>query len=278
MKHHRITGAGNVSLHVIEAGPAHGRPILFIHGLSQCSLQWLRQLNSDLADDYRLVAMDLRGHGLSDKPREGYGDTRLWADDLCSVIQTLQLDHPILCGWSYGPLVILDYVRHYGEDAIGAIQFVGGVTKLGSEAAASVLTTEFLRLVPGFFASDVQESSHSLGDLLRLCFSSELQPEEFFLMLGWSLSVPPYVRQALLTRSIDNDDLLPKLHKPVLVTHGAADAVVKTAVLDRQMSHITAARVEVMETGHACFWDDAQRYNRALRSFAESLQGTAPLR
>ena len=147
MKHHRITGAGNTSLHVVETGAPAGRAILFIHGLSQCWLQWARQLNSDLADDYRLVAMDLRGHGQSDKPPEGYADARLWADDLRSVIQALQLDHPILCGWSYGPLVILDYVRHYGEDNIGGIQFVGGVTKLGSEAAVSVLSAEFLNLV-----------------------------------------------------------------------------------------------------------------------------------
>jgi len=65
-------------------------------------------MNSDLADDYRLVAMDLRGHGLSEKPREGYTDSRIWADDGNAVIRTLSLDHPILCGWSYGPLVILD--------------------------------------------------------------------------------------------------------------------------------------------------------------------------
>jgi pimeloyl-ACP methyl ester carboxylesterase len=43
----------------------------------------------------------------------------------------------VLCGWSYGALVILDYLRHYGEDRIGGVHFVGGVTKLGSDAAMS---------------------------------------------------------------------------------------------------------------------------------------------
>ena len=74
------------------------RPILFIHGFSQSWFCWNRQLTSDLADDHRLVAMDLRGHGLSDKPREGYTDSRLWADDVHAVTQALRLDHPILCG------------------------------------------------------------------------------------------------------------------------------------------------------------------------------------
>ena len=115
-------------------------------------------MSSDLADTFRLVAVDLRGHGLSAKPPEGYGDSKLWADDVHSVIRALNLDHPVLCGWSYGPLVILDYIRHYGEDDIRGANFIGGVTKLGSEDAASVLTADFLGLIPGFFSTDAQES------------------------------------------------------------------------------------------------------------------------
>ena len=141
-------------------------------------------MNSDLADDHRLVAMDMRGHGLSEKPREGYTDSKLWADDVNAVIQTLRLDHPILCGWSYGPLLILDYLRHYGENGIGGVHFVGGITKLGSEQAMSVLTPEFLNLVPGFFSTDVEESVRSLASLLRLCFVKEPAAEELYLMLG----------------------------------------------------------------------------------------------
>ena len=72
MKSHRITGGGGTELHVVETGNSSGRPILFIHGFSQCWLNWSRQLSSDLAEDYRLVAVDMRGHGLSDRPREGY--------------------------------------------------------------------------------------------------------------------------------------------------------------------------------------------------------------
>ena len=138
MKTHRIVGGGGTPLHLIETGNSQGRPILFIHGFSQCWLAWSRQLKSDLADDYRLIAMDLRGHGLSDKPHDGYSESRLWADDVDAAIKALNLDHPILCGWSYGPLIILDYIRHYGEDAIAGVNFVGGITKLGSDEAVSL--------------------------------------------------------------------------------------------------------------------------------------------
>ena len=162
MKSHKVTGGGGVQLHVVEAGNPAGRPILFIHGFSQCWLAWSRQMNSDLADNYRLVAMDLRGHGLSDKPRDGYADSRLWAEDVNAVIQALDLYQPVLCGWSYGPLVILDYLRHHGEDGIGGVSLVCGITKLGTDEAMSVITPEFLSLAAGFFGTDVEESVRSL--------------------------------------------------------------------------------------------------------------------
>ena len=124
----------------------------------------------------------------------------MWADDVNAVIETLGLDNPVLCGWSYGPLVILDYIRHYGEERVGGLHFVGsGGTKLGNEEALAALTPEFLGLVPGFFSSDVNESVRSLDGLLRLCFSREPAIEDLYLMLGYNVSVPPYVRQALLS-------------------------------------------------------------------------------
>lgn len=228
-------------------------------------------MRSDLADDYRLIAMDMRGHGLSDKPHEGYTDSKLWADDVNAAIQALNLDHPILCGWSYGPLVILDYIRHYGEGDIGGINFIGGVTKLGSDAAAAVLTPEFLSLLPDFFATGVEESVRGLGSLLRLCFARELSAEDKYLMLGYNLSVPPYVRQAMFSRSFDNDGLLPRIRKPVLITHGANDAVVKPDAVELHKASLAHAQIQVMaNVGHAAFWDDAAGFNQRLRVFAQA--------
>jgi non-heme chloroperoxidase len=271
MKTHAITGGGGIRLHAVETGNPKGRPILFLHGFSQCWMSWRRQLESDLADRFRLVALDLRGHGLSEKPRDAYGDSRLWADDVHAVIRGLDLDRPILVGWSYGPLVILDYIRHYGEERIGGSVWVGGVTKLGSEEAASVLGAEFLGLVPGFFSAESEESARALGSLLSLCIKSELVPSDRYLMLGYSLSVPPYVRQALFSRAIDNDDLLPQLRKPVLVSHGADDVVVSPSVIEKQMAGIPRRQVSLIpNAGHAVFWDDSPAFNRSLREFAES--------
>jgi len=276
MKHHTITGGGGVQLHVVEAGDPGGRPILFIHGFSQCWLAWSRQLNSDLASRYRLVAMDMRGHGLSGKPRDGYADSRVWADDVDAVIRALKLERPVVCGWSYGSLVILDYIRHHGEEALGGMTLVSAITKLGSEEANSVITPEFLSNVPGCFAAEVGESARSLEAMLRLCLVQEPSAEELYLMLGYNLSVPPYVRQALFSRSFDNDDLLPKIRKPVLIVHGAQDAIVKPAAVDQHKAGLAHARVEMMPgVGHAPFWEDAAAFNGHLRTFCERLEEVA---
>jgi pimeloyl-ACP methyl ester carboxylesterase len=216
--------------------------------------------------------MDMRGHGLSEKPCQGYDDAKLWADDVDAVMLALRLDQPVLCGWSYGALVILDYVRHHGEGGIAGINLVDGITKLGTEAAMSVISPEMLGLVPGLFATDAEESARSLTSLLRLCFAREPSADELYLMLGYNVAVPPYVRQALFSRSFDNDDLLPKLRKPVLLTHGARDAIVSPAAVDQHKAGIAHAQVRVMaNAGHAPFWEDAPTFNQQLRTFCEAL-------
>ena len=272
MKHHTIIGGGGARLHLVEAGDSRGPSILFLHGCSQSWLTWDRQLRSELVRRHRLVAMDLRGHGSSDRPPDGYGDSRLWAADIDAAIRELELDQPILCGWSYGPLVILDYIRHYGEERIGGIHLVGAVTKLGTDAAAAAISTEFLALLPRLFSSDVGEGVSGLESLLHLCFAREPEAPDLYTMLGFGVSVPPSVRQALLTRVVDNDDLLPSIAKPVLITHGALDAVVRPEVVARHRAGLPHAEVDIMAgAGHAAFWDDAARFNQRLGAFRDEV-------
>jgi non-heme chloroperoxidase len=271
MKTHIIAGGGNVPIHVVETGDATRQPILFIHGFSQSCLSWVRQLRSDLATTHRVIAMDMRGHGLSGKPRDAYGDSKLWADDVNAVIRALELDRPILSGWSYGPLVILDYIRHYGDAALGGIQFVGGVTRLGSERALSVLRPAFLGLTSGFFSNDPDESTRSLESLIRLCIRSELSSCDLDLMMGCSTATPAYVRKALFSRAFHNDDLLAAIRTPVLITHGTEDAVVDPAVVEQHKAGMPHAQIHLAKgAGHAVFWDDAPGFNERLRQFSAS--------
>ena len=88
MKIHTIRGAGGVNLHVREYGKLTGIPILLIHGWSQSHLCWSKQYESTLNNEIRIVALDLRGHGMSDAPVqvEQYTDGDKWADDIAAVI------------------------------------------------------------------------------------------------------------------------------------------------------------------------------------------------
>jgi pimeloyl-ACP methyl ester carboxylesterase len=275
MKSHTIAGGGGTPIHVFETGDTSGFPILFIHGFSQGSLAWSRQLHSDLAEDFRLLAMDLRGHGQSGKPRDGYDDSKAWADDIHAIVDALQLKQPLLCCWSYG-FTLMDYLRHYGEAEIGGVHLVGTITKLGSEDALAVLTPEVLQAVPGLFTTDAAESARNLEAFIGLCFANPPAVEDLYLMLGYNMVVPPHVRQALFSRSVDNDDVLAKIRKPVLITHGAKDAIVKPAVVDCHRALVPHAEIDVMpNAGHAPFWEDAPAFNQRLRAFAHGLRRTA---
>jgi pimeloyl-ACP methyl ester carboxylesterase len=76
------------------------------------------------------------------------------------------------------------------------------------------------------------------------------------------------VRQALFSRVFDNDDLLPAIRTPVLITHGAADSIVRLSVVEQHRRAITHPQVDIMPgAGHAPFWDDATSFNRRLGTF-----------
>lgn len=220
------------------------------------------------------MAFDIRGHGESDKPStpESYTNSKLWADDVNAVITELHLDRPVLVGWSYAPLIILDYVRHYGESGISGMHFIGGITNLGTEEATQYLTPDILGLVPGFFSSDAIESSQSLRLLTDLFFANEPAIEDVYFMLGYETMVLPVVRQSLFSRVLDNDDILSTSNIPLLLTHGADDRIVFPAAAEQIASvHPDAELDQADDVGHAVFWEAPEEFNARLREFVTSV-------
>ena len=91
-------------------------------------------------------------------------------------------------------------------------------------------------------------------------------------MLGYNASVPPHVRQSLFTRTFDNDDLMRRIRTPILVIHGAEDAIVKPSIVEQHTACMPHAQLRVMpDAGHAPFWDDAPAFNQHLRVFCQNL-------
>ena len=230
-------------------------------------------MKSDLADTFRLVAVDIRGHGLSDKPGEGYGDSKLWADDIHAVINQLGLDSPLLTAWSYGGAVISDYIAHYGENEISGTHWVGAVCRLGEPLQVLVgVRDDFAAVAAGLFSDGVGESVAAMRRLIGLVVPSGLSPEEAYLFLGWNMAVPPYVRQGLLSRTLDNDAVVREMKKPMLLTWGEEDVVVSPRMRDHLA--MLAPHAEVSNypgAGHAPFWEAPERFNRELRKFREAI-------
>lgn len=270
---HKVAGGGGISLHVAETGNPHAPPILFLHGYSQCRLNWSKQLHSSLADGHRLVAMDLRGHGLSEKPQDAYGDGSLWAEDIAAVIETLRLERPVLVGWSYGGAVIADYLRHHGAAKIAGIGLVAAVTKLG-KPAGPFLGPDFAALIRDFFSEDYETGVGAMAALTSLCFAVEPEPDDFYRMLGYAVAVPPHVRSALFRRALDTDDLLPGLDCPVFLCHGSADRVILPAMSEHHKALMPWSTFSLHRgIGHAPFLENPARFNRELAQFVREANG-----
>jgi non-heme chloroperoxidase len=267
MKTHTVAGGGGLRVHVREWGNPSGPPILFIHGWSQNHLCWSRQFESLLADEFRLVAYDLRGHGMSDAPLEPehYTDGRLWADDVAAIIDKLGLDWPLLVGWSYGAFVICDYVRVYGQERIAAIEFVEGAVKLGESAFGTLIGPGFLDHFADATADDLPTNIAAMRAFLRACTAKPLPVEEFETALCWNLVVPARVRANLAAREIDDDDVLEALKVPVLVVHGLADNVVLPAMAEHILATCPTAQASWYDgVGHAPHLEEPDRFNREL--------------
>jgi non-heme chloroperoxidase len=272
MKAHTVAGGDGIDLHVEETGNENGRPILFIHGYSQSRLSWGEQINSELGDDFRLVAMDNRGHGNSEKPRDAYGDSELWANDVQGVIDSLDLDDPVLVGWSYGGLIIADYLATYGEEGIAGINLAGAISKYGTEDANAVIGEKFLELIPGFESTDAEESVEALEKVVRRVPHGDLAPQELYFILGFNIIVPPYAREGLHSRTVTHDDLLANLETPVLITHGKEDIIALPAAAEEHEERIPNTQTSFYpDVGHAPFYENPERFNRELREFVAEL-------
>jgi non-heme chloroperoxidase len=276
MQVHTVAGGGGLQLHVREWGKADGPPILFIHGWSQNHLCWDKQYESALRDEFRLVAFDLRGHGMSQAPAgpEHYTDDGLWADDLAAIIGRLGLERAVLVGWSYGAFVICDYIRAYGQDGVAAINFVEGAVKMGEAAFGTLIGPAFLDHFVDATADDLPANIRGMRGFVRACLAKPVAAEDFETALCWNMAVAPQVRASLGARQIDDDDVLRALEVPLLVTHGRSDTVVLPAMAEHVLATCPTAEASWYDgVGHVPHLEEPGRFNRELAALARRVRG-----
>jgi non-heme chloroperoxidase len=150
-RQHRVRTPDGVEVAAYEYGNPQGAAILFIHGYMQAALSWDRQTRDpDLAREFRMVAYDIRGHGMSAKP-EGDGfckPGKAWADEVKAVIDALGLRRPVLVGWSYGGRIMGDYLAEHGGGAISAMDWVGATSSAAVGTMGRTLRAAAIRRPP----------------------------------------------------------------------------------------------------------------------------------
>jgi pimeloyl-ACP methyl ester carboxylesterase len=248
-----------------EWGNSDGPTVLLIHGLMQCHMIWQAQLESDLADEFRLIAIDVRGHGQSDKPANlsAYQDGRHWADDIAAVIKKLDLDKPVLVSLSYGGLIILDYCLRHGCGNISGINFVDAMVRKMGESELS--TPAMAEIGPGFLSEKLPTRIAAVRAGIRASTANRVDQDIFETWLAFSMLVPRHVLHGMLGRQLDFDLVLDSLSVPALVTHGTADAVIPMAMAEYAIAHIPEAELSIYQgLGHSTCFEDSARFNREL--------------
>ena len=110
----------NVRLYYKDWGPKDGPVVTFSHGWPLSSDSWESQMIFLAAKGYRVVAHDRRGHGRSSQPWDG-NDMDHYADDLATVINTLDLKDVTLVGFSTGGGEVARYIGRHGTRRVNVM-------------------------------------------------------------------------------------------------------------------------------------------------------------
>jgi len=264
-----IATPDGVAISAREWGNRDGPPIVFIHGLAQSHLSFLPQLASGLAEKYRLLAYDLRGHGESAKPRDVgyYNDGKRWADELAAVIERTGAEKPILVGWSLGGRVLRAYLMHHGDRALSGLHFVA-TRPFEDPAVIAPASRANIEGRPDTLAGRID--AHIA--FLRACYHRQPAEDDFAVALAYNVIMPQEIREAIGTWATGVDATRAALHAvrvPTLIAHGRDDALILPAAAEMTAAAIEGSTISWYDDcGHSPFVEHAERFNRELDAFA----------
>ena len=253
-----VSAPDGVRLAVHDAGPPDAPCVLMIHGISQSHLAFSRQLRGSLADRYRVVAFDLRGHGRSDKPAEGYEQAEVWADDVATVIAGMGLVRPIIVGWSFGMVAALDFVSRYGDDGLGGALLLAGPLMMDPVVAPGIIGPGFRDAVAGLVSDDLAEAVVGITRFVENAASGSMSEQALYRAIGYNILVPAHVRRGMFSRSFDHRTTAAALRVPAIYAVGEHDRIIPPEVLAQADGLGIDARV-LRCAGHHWFEDEPER-------------------
>jgi len=239
----RISSDPLVRLSAIDVSPASPRrTIVFIHGFGGKAEQWQYQMQK-FAMDNRVVALDMRGHGLSDKPSTGYDMPRIQAD-LETALTQLKVSTPfVLVGHSFGGAVVTDYALNHPDhiEKLIIIATAGEfklnpLFKLGLNLPSSVL-----RLIGPFTRKWLHAPPHALREFYH---------KNMAVWNGW--------------------EKFSQLTVPTQVIRGHRDIVFDRPLFEKVAGSIPGAvDVDIDVSGHMVMLERRETVDRAIAGFLD---------
>jgi non-heme chloroperoxidase len=270
-----VRTSDGVRLNVLEAG--RGRPLVLIPGWSQTAAQFRHQLEG-LSNRYRVIAIDMRGHGDSDKPAHGYRIQRL-AKDVRDALHGLDVQDATILGHSMGCSVLWCYVDLFGAERVGRFVFCDEPPFLTSNPAWSAQQLEDSGAI--FTPESVTQTMNALagpdGVATTTAFvggmvTSAMPPETLRWMVEQNLKLPREHAATLLYNHCHQDwrDVFARIDVPTLFIGGRVSLVPWRSVT-WAASQVKDARLEIFEETeggqHFMFEENPVKFNRILAEF-----------
>ena len=145
---HTLPSHDGGEIHVVEKGPDDGRPLVLLHGITLAARVWGYQLR-DLSDRFRVLAVDLRGHGVVDGRATPGSASTLLAEDLRTMLEALDLREAIVVGHSMGGMTLMQFCGDHPDvldERVAGVVFLA--TAPVDPAARSCVQRALRRLSP----------------------------------------------------------------------------------------------------------------------------------
>lgn len=252
----RVASGPLVRLSAIDISPDYPRrTIVFLHGFGGQATQWHHQIQK-FSRENRVIALDMRGHALSDKPSSSYSMEEIQAD-LRAAFETLEITEPfILVGHSFGGAIAIEFAFNHPERL---------------DKVILVATAGEFKLKP----------------FLRFCLNlptpilRALQP----LTSQW-LSAPPEVLKSWYKNNLSRWrgwEVFESIEVPTLVIRGHRDHIFESQLFVRVAKSIpNADEVDIGASGHLVMLERHEALNRAIERTLEgetkSWRESAPTR
>ena len=252
-----------IDLYYEEAG--QGETIIFIHGLGENASSWRHQLGH-FSPNYRVVAMDLRGHGRSGDGEE-FITMELFSRDILQLMDYLQIERAHFVGHSMGGLISQEIAAHHPErmitmvlsDSAGYYPPPLGTTGLETRLAnIERLTMEEMADVIAAGACRSGAPSEVLQEVKNLFAANRKEP---------------YRQATISTLQADYRAFHNNMQMPALLLVGEYDQTTPLAYAEFLQSALAASRLAVIpNAAHMTKLENPQEYNRLVGDFLRGIQ------